>query len=306
MYDVVIIGGGPAGLTAGIYSARSGLRAIILEEKVFGGQIVFSADLENYPGFPEGISGMDIVDKFLDQAKKFDVEISYEGVDKIENETSCKKIFLKNSSCLTTKTIILASGASSDRLGCPGEAKFIGKGVSYCATCDGAFFKGKTVAVIGGGDSALEEALYLANLAKKIYIIHRRDQFRAVKILQDRIKKNNKIEIIYDNIVKEIIGDKFVKNISIENVKTKQRSRLDVDGVFIYIGLTPNTKFVSDFIKTDEYGYILSNEEMETNIPGVFAAGDVRKKSLRQVITACADGAIAASNAQKYIEQMEA
>ncbi|MGC8616056.1 MAG: thioredoxin-disulfide reductase [Desulfurella sp.] len=306
MYDVVIIGGGPAGLTAGIYAARSGLKTIILEEKVFGGQIVFSADLENYPGFPEGISGMDIIDKFLEQAKKFEVEISYDGVEKIENDISCKRVILTNKSCITTKTIILATGASADRLGCPGEAKFIGKGVSYCATCDGAFFKGKTVAVVGGGDSALEEALYLANLVKKIYLIHRRDQFRAVKILQDRVKKNNKIEIVFDSVVKEILGDKFVKGVLIENVKTKQQSRLDIDGIFIYIGLTPNSKFVSDLIQTDEYGYIITNEEMETNIPGIFAAGDVRKKSLRQVVTACADGAIAASNAQKYIEKMKA
>ncbi|AHF96791.1 MAG: thioredoxin-disulfide reductase [Desulfurella sp.] len=306
MYDVVIVGGGPAGLTAGIYAARSGLKTIILEEKVFGGQIVFSADLENYPGFPEGISGMDIIDKFLEQAKKFEVEISYDGVEKIENDISCKRVILTNKSCITTKTIILATGASADRLGCPGEAKFIGKGVSYCATCDGAFFKGKTVAVVGGGDSALEEALYLANLVKKIYLIHRRDQFRAVKILQDRVKKNNKIEIVFDSVVKEILGDKFVKGVLIENVKTKQQSRLDIDGIFIYIGLTPNSKFVSDLIQTDEYGYIITNEEMETNIPGIFAAGDVRKKSLRQVVTACADGAIAASNAQKYIEKMKA
>ncbi|PMP92793.1 MAG: thioredoxin-disulfide reductase [Desulfurella sp.] len=305
MYDVVIVGG-PAGLTAGIYAARSGLKTIILEEKVFGGQIVFSADLENYPGFPEGISGMDIIDKFLEQAKKFEVEISYDGVEKIENDISCKRVILTNKSCITTKTIILATGASADRLGCPGEAKFIGKGVSYCATCDGAFFKGKTVAVVGGGDSALEEALYLANLVKKIYLIHRRDQFRAVKILQDRVKKNNKIEIVFDSVVKEILGDKFVKGVLIENVKTKQQSRLDIDGIFIYIGLTPNSKFVSDLIQTDEYGYIITNEEMETNIPGIFAAGDVRKKSLRQVVTACADGAIAASNAQKYIEKMKA
>ncbi len=305
MYDVVIIGGGPAGLTAGIYAARSGLKTIILEEKVFGGQIVFSADLENYPGFPEGISGMEIIDKFLEQAKKFEVEISYDGVEKIENDISCKRVILTNKSCITAKTVILATGASADRLGCPGEAKFLGKGVSYCATCDGAFFKGKTVAVVGGGDSALEEALYLANLVKKIYLIHRRDQFRAVKILQDRVKKNNKIEIVFDSVVKEILGDKFVKGVLVENVKTKQQSRLDIDGIFIYIGLTPNSKFVSDLIQTDEYGYIITNEEMETNIPGIFAAGDVRKKSLRQVITACADGAIAASNAQKYIEKMK-
>jgi thioredoxin reductase (NADPH) len=306
MYDVVIVGGGPAGLTAGIYAARSGLKTIILEDKVFGGQIVFSANLENYPGFPEGISGMDIIDKFLEQAKKFDVEISYDGVESIENDVSCKRVILKNKSCITTKTVILATGASADKLGCPGEAKFLGKGVSYCATCDGAFFKGKTVAVIGGGDSALEEALYLANLVKKIYLIHRRDQFRAVKILQDRIKKNNKVEIIFDNVVKEILGDKFVKGVLIENVKTKQQSRLDIDGIFIYIGLTPNSKFVSNLIQTDEYGYIIANEEMETNIPGIYAAGDARKKSLRQVVTACADGAIAASNAQKYIEKMKA
>jgi thioredoxin reductase (NADPH) len=303
MYDIAIIGGGPAGLAASIYAARSGLKTIILEEKVFGGQIILSANLENYPGFPEGISGMDIIDNFLDQVKKFEVEIKYGGVENVENDMSFKRVILKNGNCITAKTIILATGASPDKLGCHGEAKFIGKGVSYCATCDGVFFKDKTVAVVGGGDSSLEETLYLVNLVKKIYLIHRRDQFRAVKILQDRVKKNSKIEIIFDSVVKEILGDKSVKGVSIENIRTKQQSSFSVDGVFIYIGLTPNSKFVSNLIQTDEYGYIITNEEMETNIPGIFAAGDVREKSLRQVITACADGAIAASKAQKFIEK---
>ncbi len=302
MYDVVIIGGGPAGLSAGIYAARGGLKTVIFEGKIFGGQIVTSYEVENYPGFSKGISGMDLIDNFMKQAEKFDVETNYDGVTCINDEIECKSVNLTNGNCVKTKTIIIASGASANKLGCPGEKKFSGKGVSYCATCDGAFFKNKVVAVIGGGDSAIEEALYLSNLAKKVYIIHRRDQLRATKILDKRAKENKSIEFILDTVVKEIQGDKLVNGLLVENVKTKKKDRIDVDGVFIYVGLTPNTEFVKDLIKLDENGCILTNEEMETNIEGVYAAGDVRSKSLKQVVTAASDGAIAANNAQKYIE----
>ncbi len=302
MHDVVIIGGGPAGLTAGVYAARGGLKSLICEEKIIGGQIVLSYEVENYPGFPQGISGMELIENFSKQAEKFGVETSYEGVTKIENDRECKSVYLTNGSCIKTKTIIIAAGASANKLGCPGEKKFTGKGVSYCATCDGAFFRNKTVAVIGGGDSAIEEALYLTNLAKKVYIIHRRDQLRAIKILQDRALENKKIEFVFNSVVKEIQGDKLVNGLLIENRKTKEINRLDVDGVFIYVGVTPNTAFVSEIIKLDENGYIITDEKMETNIAGVFAAGDIRVTPLRQVITAAADGAIAASSAQKYIE----
>ena len=302
MYDVIIIGGGPAGLAAGIYAARGGLKTLICEEKVYGGQIVMSYEVENYPGFPKGISGMDLMDSFIKQAEKFGVEMNYDGVKSIEDEGKSKNVILSSGTKLSTKTIIIAAGASPNRLNCPGEKKFTGKGVSYCATCDGAFFRGKPVAVVGGGDSAIEEALYLANLASKVYIIHRRDQLRAVKILQDRAFANKKIEIIFNHVVKEIQGDKFVNGVLIENTQTHKLSRLEVDGVFIYVGLTPNTEFVSDIIKLDEEGYIITNERMETNVAGIFAAGDIRVTPLRQVLTAAADGAIAASCAQKYIE----
>ncbi|WP_035588927.1 thioredoxin-disulfide reductase [Hippea jasoniae] len=302
MYDVIIIGGGPAGLTAGIYAARGGLKTLICEEKVYGGQIVMSYEVENYPGFPKGISGMDLMDSFIKQAEKFGVEMNYDGVKSIEDEGKTKNVILSSGTKLSTKTIIIAAGASPNRLNCPGEKKFTGKGVSYCATCDGAFFRGKPVAVVGGGDSAIEEALYLANLASKVYIIHRRDQLRAVKILQDRAFANKKIEIIFNHVVKEIQGDKFVNGVLIENTQTHKLSRLEVDGVFIYVGLTPNTELVSDIIKLDEEGYIITNERMETNVAGIFAAGDIRVTPLRQVLTAAADGAIAASCAQKYIE----
>ncbi len=302
MYDVIIIGGGPAGLTAGLYAARGGLKTLICEEKVFGGQIVMSYEVDNYPGFPKGISGMDLMDNFIKQAEKFGVEMNYDGVKSIEDEGKTKIVTLSNGTKLTTKTVIIAAGASPNKLNCPGEKKFTGKGVSYCATCDGAFFRGKKVAVVGGGDSAIEEALYLANLASKVYIIHRRDQLRAVKILQDRAFSNKKIEFIFNHVVKEIQGDKFVNGILIENVQTKELTRLEVDGVFIYVGITPNTKFVEDLIKLDENGYIIVNDKMETNIPGIYAAGDIRVTPLRQVLTAAADGAIAASCAQIYIE----
>ncbi len=302
MHDVVIIGGGPAGLTAGIYAARGGLKALICEEKLLGGQIVLSFEVENYPGFPDGISGMELIERFTKQAEKFGVEITYEGVEKIEDHREHKSVYLTNGTCIKTKTVIIAAGATADKLGCPGEKKFTGKGVSYCATCDGAFFRGKTVAVIGGGDSALEEALYLTNLAKKVYIIHRRDSLRAIKILQDRAMQNDKIEFIFNHIVKEIQGDKFVNGLLLENTKTKELTRLPVDGVFIYIGTTPNTEFVKDLIELDEEGYIIVNDKMETNVPGIYAAGDIRVSPLRQVVTAASDGAIAASSAQKYIE----
>ncbi len=302
MHDVVIIGGGPAGLTAGIYAARGGLKTLLCEEKLLGGQIVLSFEVENYPGFPDGISGMELIERFSKQAEKFGVEVTYEGVQRIEDNREYKSVYLTNGNCIKTKTVIIAAGATADRLGCPGEKKFTGKGVSYCATCDGAFFRGKTVAVIGGGDSALEEALYLTNLAKKVYIIHRRDTLRAIKILQDRAMKNDKIEFIFNHVVKEIQGDKFVNGLLLENTKTKELTRLPVDGVFIYIGTTPNTEFVKDLIELDEEGYIVVNDKMETNIPGIYAAGDIRVSPLRQVVTAAADGAIAASSAQKYIE----
>ncbi len=302
MHDVVIIGGGPAGLTAGIYAARGGLKTLICEEKLMGGQIVLSYEVENYPGFHQGISGMELIENFSKQAEKFGVETSYEGVSRIEEDRDCKNVYLTNGSCIKTKTVIIAAGASANKLGCPGEKKFTGKGVSYCATCDGAFFRNKTVAVVGGGDSAVEEALYLTNLVKKVYIIHRRDQLRAIKILQDRAMENKKIEFIFNSTVKEIQGDKFVNGLLIENRQTKQLSRLEIDGVFIYVGVTPNTSFVKDIIKLDENGYIITDETMETNIEGIFAAGDIRVTPLRQVITAAADGAIAASSAQKYIE----
>ncbi len=302
MHDVVIIGGGPAGLSASIYAARGGLKTLLCEEKLMGGQIVLSYEVENYPGFPNGISGMELIENFTKQAEKFGVETSYEGAKSIEDDRECKSVYLTNGSCIKTKTIIIAAGASANKLGCPGEKKFTGKGVSYCATCDGAFFRNKTVAVIGGGDSAIEEALYLTNLVKKVYIIHRRDRLRAIKILQDRAMENKKIEFIFNTIVKEIQGDKLVNGILLENRKTKNMDRLAVDGVFIYVGNTPNTKFIEDLIKLDENGYIFTNENMETNIDGIFAAGDIRVTPLRQVITSAADGAIAASAAQKYIE----
>jgi thioredoxin reductase (NADPH) len=302
MHDVVIIGGGPAGLTAGIYAARGGLKTLLCEGKILGGQIVLSYEVENYPGFPQGVSGMDLIESFTKQAEKFGVEMSYEGITRIEDDRECKSVYLTNGSCIKTKTIIIAAGASSNKLGCPGEKKFTGKGVSYCATCDGAFFRNKTVAVVGGGDSAIEEALYLTNLAKKVYIIHRRDSLRAIKILQDRAMENNKIEFVFNNIVKEIQGDKFVNGLLLENTQSKELNRLSIDGVFIYVGATPNTSFVEDLIQLDDNGYIITNEKMETNVKGIFAAGDIRSTPLRQVITASADGAIAASEAQKYIE----
>ncbi len=301
MYDVIIAGGGPAGVTAGIYAARGGLKVKICEKQILGGQIVNSYEVENYPGF-DSISGMDLMDKMIKQAEKFSVEFSYEGVNKIENGDKTKTVFLDSGATIKTHTVIIATGASPQTIGCPGEKSFLGKGVSFCATCDGHFFRDKVVAVVGGGDSAISEALYLTNLAKRVYVIHRRDALRATKILQDRAFKNDKIEFILNSVVREIYGSQLVEGIIVENVKNSTKNKLKVDGVFVYVGLKPNTDFISDLIDLDENGYIKTNESMETNIPGIFAAGDVRTKSLRQVVTAASDGAIAADSAQKFIE----
>ena len=303
-YELVIIGGGPAGLTAGLYAARAGLNAVLIEKIVPGGQVIVTDWIENYPGFPEGLSGPDLVQKITEQVKRFDLNIESNEVVSVDLSEPSKKITL-NDRTITTHTIIIATGAFPKKLGVPGEDTFYGKGISSCATCDGPFFKDLIVAAVGGGDTAVQESLFLTKFAKKVYLIHRRDRLRAAAILQKRALSNEKIEIIWDSVLTDISGLTNVENITVQNVKTGGKIRLSVDGCFIWVGTIPNTKFLADSVKLDEYGFIVAGLNMETSVPGVFAVGDVRNTPLRQIATAVGDGAIAAISAENYIENVK-
>ncbi len=304
MYDVIIIGGGPAGLTASIYTSRAKLKTLILEKMIPGGQVTTTHLVENYPGFPEPINGFLLMSHFQKQAQNFGAEIVIsKEVTSIEKEDKIFKIKTPDNE-YKAKAVLIATGAKYKTLGIPGEEKFKGRGVSYCATCDGAFFKDKEVAVIGGGNSALEEALFLTKFVKKVYLIHRRFQFRADKILQDRVKENEKIEPILNYVPVSVNGTDEVESITIEERDTKERKEIKVDGVFFFIGLSPNSEFLKDFVKKDENGYIIVNENLETNVEGCFAAGDVIKKKVRQIATAVGDGATAGVNIREYLENL--
>jgi len=303
-YELVIIGGGPAGLTAGLYAARGGLNVILIEKIVPGGQIIITDWIENYPGFPEGLSGPDLVQRMTEQVKRFDLSIESNEVVSVDFSEPVKKITL-NDRTLTTHAIIIATGASPKKLGVPGEETFYGKGISSCATCDGPFFKEGIVAAVGGGDTAVQESLFLTKFAKKVYLIHRRDKLRAAAILQKRALANEKIEMIWDSVLTDISGLTHVENITVKNVKTGDKTQFSVDGCFIWVGTIPNAQFLGDSVKLDEYGFIIADLNMETSVPGVFAAGDVRNTPLRQVVTAVGDGAIAAISAENYIENIK-
>ncbi len=299
--DVIIIGGGPAGLTAGLYAARARLNVLLVERTAVGGQVLLTHWIENYPGFPEGISGFELIEKMKEQAVKFGLEIETKEISDIKKENNL--FYLKSGDEeLKAKAVIIATGAQSNKLGVEGEEKFTGRGVSYCATCDGPFFRDQEVAVVGGGDSAIEEAIFLTKFAKKVYVIHRRDALRATKILQERAFNNPKIEIIWDTVVDEIQGEEKVKNLKLRNVKDNSVKDLAVGGTFIFVGIKPNTEFLKDTLEMDPAGFIITDEYMETSLPGVFAAGDVRKKRLRQVSTSVGDGALAAFSVQIYLE----
>ncbi len=301
MYDLVIIGGGPAGLTAAIYAIRLGLKTVMLEKELVGGQIALSDIIENYPGFPS-ISGAGLMEHFEAHAKGLGLEILMREVSEIQ--TKDKSIVLKTTDGdMETKTVLVATGAKPRRLGAAGEVEFTGKGVSYCATCDGPFFKGLSVLVVGGGDTALKEAVYLSKIAAKVYIVHRRDEFRGEKIQQDRAEAADNIEFLRSHALKEISGDMVVKEAVLEDLKTGESKTIAVDGAFIFVGITPTTGFVE--AEKDEQGFIKTNQNMETNIPGLFAAGDCRTTPLLQVATAVGDGAIAAYKAADYIAELE-
>ena len=303
-FDVLIIGGGPAGLTAGLYAARARMKCVLLEKMMMGGQIATTEMVDNYPGFPEGIAGAQIGPLFEAQAKRFGLEVRQfqEGLT-VERKDEGFLVTCANRDELFCKSLIVATGSGWTPLGIPGEESLKGAGVSYCATCDGAFFRGMELAVIGGGNSAVEEALFLTKFASKVYVIHRRDQLRAEKIVQEKAFANPKIEFVWSHIPLEIVGEKEVEGVRVKDLRNEKERILPVAGVFIYVGMKADSDIVKDLVEVDAQGYINAGEDTVTSCPGIFAAGDVRQKPLRQVATAIADGATAAIMAEKYIEQ---
>ncbi|MCL1992713.1 MAG: thioredoxin-disulfide reductase [Spirochaetes bacterium] len=310
MYDIAVIGAGPAGLAAGLYAARAKLNVAIFEKLGEGGQLAITADIENYPGAQEGVTGAELAHRMKEQALHFGAKIVKDTINAVELAGKVKKITGAKER-YEAKTVIIANGGKARPIGCPGEAELAGKGVSYCATCDANFFQDLEVFVIGGGDSALDEAMYLTKFARKVYIVHRRDEFRAAKSIQEKALKNPKIEVVWDSVVQEIKGDGVVESIVLKNVKTgeiKEHPASEDDGtfgIFPFIGFDPVSEIYKGQVTMDGSGYIVADENMKTNLPGVFAAGDIRVKALRQVVTAAADGAIAAVMAEKYIEHGE-
>jgi thioredoxin reductase (NADPH) len=309
IYEAIIIGGGPAGLTAGIYLSRSRINVLLLEKGLPGGQANLTEMIENYPGFPEGILGPELMQQFISQATKFGLEIQNNHVLEITSVKETEKVNFQiktDSQEYYSRSIVIASGAQASKLDVPGEKEYTGRGVSYCATCDGAFFREKDVVVIGGGDTAIEESLFLTKFARKVYVVHRRDKLRATKILQERALANQKIEFIWDSIVTEIIGNDKVEKVKLKNVKNNQGNSLNCQGVFIFTGYTPSYPSLGSFQNklVNDFGYILTNEDMKTKVEGIFACGDVRAKKLRQVVTACGEGAIAAFSVEKYLESL--
>lgn len=299
-YDLVTIGGGPAGLTAAIYAGRGLLKTLVIEKLMVGGQVTITHMIDNYPGFPEGVTGPELMEKFEAQAKRFGAEFKFGTVDKISMDGNMKVLKLGDEE-IRAKTVVICTGAEPRRLNVPGEAKLTGKGVSYCATCDGAFFRDAVIAVVGGGDSAVKEALYLTKFASKVYVIHRRDELRAEKITAQQAHENEKIEFVWDSVVEGVIGDQGVTSVMVKNVKDGSEKELDLEGVFIYVGMIPNTGFLDGFIELDDGGYVVAERDTHTDVTGVFAAGDVRRKLSRQVATAVGDGATAAMAAEECI-----
>ena len=298
--DIVIIGGGPAGLSAGIYSARAALNTLLLERGVPGGMVVNTQNIENYPGVPSA-GGPELMVQMVNQASGFGLEIKSTNVERFEPSSKGITVITDNGP-IKAGAVIIATGAQPQLLNVKGEAEYTGRGVSYCATCDGAFFRGKKVAVVGGGDAAVEEAIYLTRFAEKVYIIHRRGELRATRIVQQRAFLNPKIEFVWHSVVDEISGTDTVNTALIRDVRNNSRTPLEAEGVFIYVGNRPNSSLVKDIVNLDGKGYIITDDNMLTSQPGIYAAGDVRHKLLRQVVTAVADGAIAAVAAEKYLE----
>lgn len=303
LYDVIVIGSGPAGLTAGIYGRRAGLSTLVIEGNyIQGGQILNTYEVDNYPGLP-GIGGMDLADKMKDHMMAQGTDILRARVTGITVEGDMKVVHTPKEE-VRGKTVILAAGAVHRKLGVPGEEEFTGRGVSYCATCDGAFFRDKTVAVIGGGDVAVEDAIFLARACKKVYMIHRRDELRAAKSLQEALFHTQQVEMCWNKTVSEIGGEQQVQWITVDSTTGEESVRLDVDGVFVAVGITPDTEFVKDLVQLDKGGYIVAGEDGKTSVPGIYAAGDIRTKPLRQIITAAADGANCITSVEEYLREL--
>ena len=299
-YQLIIIGGGPGGLSAGIYAARSRLDTLLIEKAGLGGQILNAEWVENYPGFPQGISGAELGSLMAQQAEKYNLPTVFAEVEGIEVRGG-EKILKTSEGQYRAKAVIIAGGSEHSKLDVPGEEEFRGKGVSYCAMCDGAFFKDEVVAVVGGGNVALNDAIFITKFASKVIVIHRRDQLRATKVLQERALANPKMEFVWDTVLESIVGDSQVRELQLRNVKTGGKSNLPVSGVFIAVGLKPNTAYLKGLLNLNEAGFIPVNSKMETEVPGIFAVGDIRAGSIRQVIAAAGDGAIAAIAAEVYI-----
>ena len=306
VYDLVIVGGGPGGLTAGIYAMRAALKTILIEKGLTGGQINLTESVENYPGF-ENISGFDLSQKFLQHAQSYGLEVIQQEVAAVEPGLEFHSVRLANGEILNAHAVILATGGSPRKLGVPGELEYYGKGVSYCATCDGFFFRGKDVIVVGGGDTALEEALYLAKVARRVYLAHRRDAFRGSRILQQRVMAEAKIDILWNTIIAEILADdQGVRGVALQDTQTGASRELAVDGVFIFIGFIPNNRLVPAGIRMDHDGYVETDEKCETNLPGIFVIGDLRRKYAKQIVLAAADGCTAALAAAHWVEMKKA
>jgi thioredoxin reductase (NADPH) len=301
--DLVIVGGGPAGLTAGLYASRGRLQTLLIEKMVPGGQAASTFLVENYPGFPEGIPGPDLAQAMENQAKRFGLEVVTGAVESLTPNRNLWEVEWENKK-LATQSVIVATGVESVKLGVPGEEELKGRGVSYCATCDGPFFRDQDVGVVGGGNSAVDEALFLTRFAKRVYLIHRRNTLRAEKILQDRALQNKKIEILWDTVVLKVLGKTGVEGLELKNVRTGGTRRVSVNGVFFYVGLKPITDFLRGVVRLDEQGYVITDENMAASAAGIFAAGDVRQKLLRQVATAVGDGATAAFAVERYLESL--
>ena len=302
MYDTIIIGAGPAGMTAALYAARNNLKVALLERGIPGGQMNNTADIENYPGYAN-ISGPELAEKMFEPLENLGVEHLFGLVEKIEDRGDFKEIITEDER-FEAKTVIIASGANHRHLGVPGEEDYNSHGVSYCAVCDGAFFRDEDLLVVGGGDSAVEEAIFLTRFAKSVTIVHRRDELRAQKVLQDRAFANEKIRFVWDSVVESIHGDeRKVTGVTFKNVKTGETSQADFGGIFIYVGLDPVSEFAADLGITDEAGWILTDHQMKTSVAGIYAVGDVRQKDLRQITTAVGDGAIASQEAYKYLTE---
>jgi len=302
MYDVIIIGSGSAGYTAAVYSCRAGRKTLLIAGSIPGGQLMLTSDVENFPGFPESVLGPELMEQMRKQAERFGPEIIYDDASKVNFKSKPFEVTV-GKRILQGKTVIISTGANAKWLGIPSETKFRGHGVSSCATCDGYFFKEREVVVVGGGDTAMEEATFLANITKQVTVVHRRDRLRASQIMQERSLKNPKIKFVWDSVVEEILGDSNVTGIKSRNLKTGKEQLLKTDGVFVAIGYEPNTSIFKGQIDLDPKGYIITHKETETNVPGIFAAGDVRDFRYRQAVTAAADGCKAAMDADRFISE---